>query len=335
MRFINWISSHILDLVVWLIVTALGTSIIKKLPVMLGENAVIGWIDDRLGESLGISAPTLQQVVDFSWDYLFPAIFALLVLCAYHVFNNRALAPQNWRRQLLGLALIAFGVLATLAGISLLTNKSKEQSLVLNTNPSTTQTPPAVRATDSSPPPRPDTASPSPRPYTERQIRELLDALADAQSLISKQMLPLSIKIEEQAANWRGIAGPTGGTALLARRLPELRDRLQSEFWKPLNDFVYRDHADYSAELRIAFMLDHEAARGELTRSLQTAAETIKKLPDTPSDQLLDLVTPQFDEFRKQSGALYAWIYQSNERIKSMSDNLRTKGITGYYSAKL
>jgi hypothetical protein len=62
MRIVNWIISHIVEVVVWLIVTFIGTSIIKKLPMKLGENALIGWIDDRLGEFLGISAPTLQQV---------------------------------------------------------------------------------------------------------------------------------------------------------------------------------------------------------------------------------------------------------------------------------
>jgi hypothetical protein len=326
MRIVNWIISHIVEVVVWLIVTFIGTSIIKKLPMKLGENALIGWIDDRLGEFLGISAPTLQQVVTFSWDYLFPAIFALLVLWAYHVFNNRALAPQHWRRQLLGLALIAFGVLATFAGASLLITRNKDQPTVPTAaNPIPPQMPPVAHLTEPSQPQR---------PYTERQIRELLDALADAQTLVSKQLLPLSIKIEVEAANWRGLAGPTQGAASLARSLTESRERLQAELWKPLSDFVYRDHADYSTEMRMAFLLDNEAARGELTRSLQTAADAIRKLPDTPSEQLMDLVTPQFDELRKQSNAVYGWLFQVTERMKSMSNNLRTKGITGFESAK-
>jgi hypothetical protein len=117
---IRWLSRHVADLIVGSILTIVGIFISKKLPVRLGEHAVIGWIDERLAEILGLSAPSLTAVIDFTWNYCVPPLFVLLILWAYHLYNNRALNSENGKRKLLGLALIAVGIIALISGASLL-----------------------------------------------------------------------------------------------------------------------------------------------------------------------------------------------------------------------
>jgi hypothetical protein len=62
---------------------------LRKFGFKLGENAVLGWIDDRIGEALGISAPTLATLADFVWDWGLPLVAVAAILWVYHQFNRR------------------------------------------------------------------------------------------------------------------------------------------------------------------------------------------------------------------------------------------------------
>jgi hypothetical protein len=70
----------VLEFVGFLALNALFAKPAAKLAGKLGENAVIGWMDDRLGELFGITAPTMQQVVEWG----LPALSAIAVLLALH-----------------------------------------------------------------------------------------------------------------------------------------------------------------------------------------------------------------------------------------------------------
>jgi hypothetical protein len=168
MRAINWLIGNIVDVVVGGILWAIGIYVFRKLPSKLGENAVISWMDDRIGETLGVSSPTLDQIITFGWDYLLPAVFAFLILWAYHVSNNRASAPESWRRHLIGLALVALGITATLYGASLLAS------------------PPRATANDKEKSPgAPPSAAPTGKRFTSYDVEARLraiDALDDAMS---------------------------------------------------------------------------------------------------------------------------------------------------------
>ena len=80
-RFLWWVAEALGFLVLNVIFAKPAT----KLSAKLGENAVIGWLDDRLGETLGITAPTIQQVVEFG----LPALLAIAVLLALHWIQTR------------------------------------------------------------------------------------------------------------------------------------------------------------------------------------------------------------------------------------------------------
>jgi hypothetical protein len=174
--------------------------------------------------------------------------------------------------------------------------------------------------------PRPVPAAPA---YTERDIRELSDAFADAQQLVEKQFLPLSIEIETIVANWHGYI-PNQGVAGYARTLQGLRERLQTDLWKPLNEFVYEKNPHYTDLMRTAFLLDDEAAKGELTRSLQTLIEAVQRLPDNPSEKTKELIVPQIQETSRRSNIVYNWIVRIKNRVASIRTNLRTQGVTGF-----
>lgn len=73
--------------------TVIGRAI-RRLGFKLGENAVLGWIDDRIAEAFGITAPTLSALVDFVWDWGLPLFAVVAILWGYHQFNKRWSSPE-------------------------------------------------------------------------------------------------------------------------------------------------------------------------------------------------------------------------------------------------
>jgi hypothetical protein len=179
--------------------------------------------------------------------------------------------------------------------------------------------------------PAPMVAAPpiAPTHYTERDIRELLDALAKAQELDRDKISQTIFQIQTTAANWVGIYRNQN----LVAKLKELRTRLQTDVWDPIDELVYDNHDKdslYIQQMRAAFALDDEAAKGELTRSFQPAIDAIGKLPPNPPEETLQLVSPQFAELLKQANVAYQWYIKLHDRIPQMMQSLRTNGVTGY-----
>jgi hypothetical protein len=165
--------------------------------------------------------------------------------------------------------------------------------------------------------------------YTERDIRELLDALNDAHNLMQKDVAPIFNRIGTLAASWQG-AIPNQGVRVFAQTLSELRDQVQSAVWPKVNDFVYRLHDRYTDQIRFAIALDSEAAKGELTRALDVAIDALGMLPDHPELRTIGLVAPQFAEVNKQYNLVHQWTETAKSRTEEMTKNLRTKGVTGF-----
>jgi hypothetical protein len=170
--------------------------------------------------------------------------------------------------------------------------------------------------------------SPKKITYSERDIRELLDGLADAHDLVEKHIFPATHRITEAAANWQGYI-PNRGVAGFAKSLEEMNAALPDEVWKPI-DALLEKYGRVKDQLRFALALDHEAARGEISRSLRNAIDALQKLPDSPSEATRELVKPQFSEAYRQGEIAYNWVTVARTRIASMTQNLRTRGVTGY-----
>src|ERR1700722_18343864 len=69
--------------------------VFKRLPAALTENAVMGWLDDKIGAALGLSSPDGSTVI--SWGV--PILLAAVTLWFFHHFTTRplkqALAKQS------------------------------------------------------------------------------------------------------------------------------------------------------------------------------------------------------------------------------------------------
>lgn len=63
--------------------------VLARFGYKLGENAVIGWIDEKIGEAFGITGPSLVVAMDFVWDWGLPLVLLILLLWAYHQLNRR------------------------------------------------------------------------------------------------------------------------------------------------------------------------------------------------------------------------------------------------------
>jgi hypothetical protein len=63
------------------------------IPQILGEHAIVSWVDDKIAETFGVAAPTLDQVIVVMVNWGPPAALALLCLSgwivALHVFTRR------------------------------------------------------------------------------------------------------------------------------------------------------------------------------------------------------------------------------------------------------
>lgn len=165
--------------------------------------------------------------------------------------------------------------------------------------------------------------------YNERDIRELLDAMKDAKFLVESSILPTSIEIEGIVANSFHRLREDGATKFTPTRLREMRDKLKTTIWDPFDKFVYKDHEEYKAQMRVIFLLNNEAVKGELNRSLLAFAEDVERLPNQPSQETLELIRPRYEETRRQSNILYNWVVQVRNRIASVTTNLQTQGVLG------
>ena len=74
---------------IWLkgLVYLVGTTILG-IAYRLIENAALGWGDNVIGDWLGLSSPTIPQVVKFAWLWAFPFGLAALTLYGYHKFHR-------------------------------------------------------------------------------------------------------------------------------------------------------------------------------------------------------------------------------------------------------
>jgi hypothetical protein len=175
---------------------------------------------------------------------------------------------------------------------------------------------------------KPAPAAPKAVAYNERDIRELLDSLDEASTLMEKHILPTAAATNSMTANWFG-AIPNAGAKTFVENLGKMKAAQKTEIWDPINELVYGKANRHPDEMRAAFVLDHEAARGELARSLQIAMDAVERLPENPSESTRGLIKPQFEEADRQAVIVWNWAIAARNRIASMKTNLKTQGVTG------
>lgn len=248
---------------------------------------------------------------------------AVICLITYLVFNRDWLLPNIQPSHV-----IAFGLAVVLGGLLWQLRQSPPQDpLVAELKAQVDQLRSQLSQPANQMPATPQTTKKTVT-YSERDIRELLDGLADAHDLIEKRIFPITYKITEATANWAGRI-PNQGVKGFAQALREMNATLPEEVWKPI-DALLDKYSRVKQQLRVALALDHEAARGEISRALKIAIEALEKLPENPSETTRDLVKPQFAEAYRQGEITYQWITIARARIAEMTQNVRTKGITGY-----
>jgi len=64
----------------------LGGTTTLGIAYRLAENAALGWGDNVIGDWLGLSSPTIPQIVKFAWLWVLPFGLAALTLYGYHRF---------------------------------------------------------------------------------------------------------------------------------------------------------------------------------------------------------------------------------------------------------
>ena len=168
--------------------------------------------------------------------------------------------------------------------------------------------------------------------YTERDIREMLDALDEGQDLVEMKLMPLWEPIQNRLINPGYFLTAMGLKETIAG-LIDSKNILQEKVWPPINDFVYREHRGYEDQMRVALALDNDVAKGELTRAIQTIIDRLKLFPESPDKiepKAVGLVAPEYERASELSGQFWQWLTVAQSRIKEMKTNLRQKGVTGY-----
>jgi hypothetical protein len=118
-RVLAWITRWSVDLLFGTIFAVIIGWVIRRMArfsYLLGENAVIGSVDDEIAKQLGI---TTQAALAFTWNWCVPIGLAVAAIWAYHLTKNSA--QQDRLRKLIGLALTVCGGIALLVGIGMLT----------------------------------------------------------------------------------------------------------------------------------------------------------------------------------------------------------------------
>jgi hypothetical protein len=128
LRFANWLRRRLLDIVGAAAGTVFVGWLLRKLPFKLGENALLGWVDDKIAVQFGITSPSLSAVLDFVWGWLVPLILAIAAIWAYHLLKSDAWKRKQGRRQLLGLGLTVVGIVIALVGLGLIASSFPEQA---------------------------------------------------------------------------------------------------------------------------------------------------------------------------------------------------------------
>jgi hypothetical protein len=166
--------------------------------------------------------------------------------------------------------------------------------------------------------------------YTEKDIQQRRDVLADAFALMDKTILPIYIAAESLSnQNWINEI-QLRGTQPSIDRVSILRDNIQNTVWPEVNKFI-ADHQFWREQVRIALAIDDEVAvRGGLTPAIDTLLGGLTALPPDPELKMIYLLTDRFSALKEQPGLFGRWANLSKDRIIEMAENLRAKGLTGF-----
>jgi hypothetical protein len=165
----------------------------------------------------------------------------------------------------------------------------------------------------------------SPPPLSPRAIRELLEALNESRTIFDKNIRPTIDAISSWAANSKGPLRNGNADILYA----DLKEKLKTQVWQKVDGLIEK-YKNYEPQLQAAFVLDHEVAKNELSRTLQTVIDAVQRLPKNAPPEMDDLVEPQITALMKQSVLAWQWSTKVNSRISEMTANLNTRGTAEY-----
>ena len=294
-----------IDAAGWIFFTLLGNWLLKKVPAKLTENAVTSWIDDRIAEFFGLSAPQLATVVDFLWAWGLPAILAILGIWLYH------LTYERWGR--------SEQSIAPSEGASIVPSEGAMPNAV----PIETRPPPSP-VTGSGPQIQSPAGSPTPDPI--RQIpptdKERLDlALYEIFDTITKLAMPPYNEARYLPHNWEGkLMGVNERRAFLADM-----ERIRADYVKFLQrmqDIVFKDYYYYRDELRDGVLSG--GGYPSLHGDLDDLGNAIRALPNAPvALNTVRLIAPQIEQFSKKVHVTGTWLADTQEQIRKREMNSR------------
>lgn len=268
---------------------------VLHIPEMLGEHALVAWIDDRIAEKFGIRNPTVDQVVRFAVTWGPAALFAVLLLTAGWIVVRDAVGKQ--RNQL---------------------------------SPEDTENAAATPAS-SAEPALPHNANfryrgkifwAVPRRYTKDEAAEMRKGLREVYDCINGKSAVLVADYDGPAVmftrEWVSIIIQEGSTSAAAK-LDDIRSKIR-EAHTELQEIVSR-RPYYRQDIMV--IVDDRGDAGKMNSALNDYIEALQSLPDNPTVNLLKLaVGPVEDRFTKAVDGYTKRIGAFNTKMQLAKDEL-------------
>lgn len=167
----------------------------------------------------------------------------------------------------------------------------------------------------------------APIPYTATERERLIEALHDCHNFIRGEPQAIAKELHGLREQWYHQIAQHGAIAYLGRLNAVIR-RL-NEFWRVINDLIYTKHAYYKEEVRTALNIDR--APNEIVPMINKFAGLVHKLPEGASIDTIRIIEEQYGALLDTNWVRFQeWLGGANDRIESMTSNLRKTGLTGF-----
>ncbi|MCW5692205.1 MAG: hypothetical protein KIT48_07560 [Pseudolabrys sp.] len=291
--------------------------------------------------SLGLAMLSLPD----RWLWLQPwfagaaivSLLASVAILSWPLFDHeqRAVAlvklehPIKWIRHLIEpVHIIAIGLLIALAGAVMQWRKETGEPSIASLRSEISALRNQINTTQNYKPAQPAMASPpsDEQRLSPRAVRELLDAMKEAQSMYDEKLLPTISGIAVFSVNWRGEM--RNSPAAVAARLEQFGTSLQKDVWAAVDVFI-NHRKEYRSTLENVFVLDNEAAKNGLGRKISDVTAAVKRFPKESPPEMDELLVRDFKELADQADIAYQWLLEIRKRIPAVKENLEKRGTTG------
>ncbi|UPJ76137.1 hypothetical protein [Bradyrhizobium sp. 187] len=286
---------------------------------LLGENAVVGSIDDEIAKHLGLTAPA---VISFLWDWCVPPALAIAAIWAYHLIKEPDLDYPNRRRKLLGLSLATLGGVLLLAGVGLLLNVGSRDEATATGDRKGSSSAPEIAST------RTNSILKKNRYYSAKNKEELaarLDRISEAINKVDTEAL----KRAELALLPRFLARPAGEARDNIEKLDQVETAAQKMDFSLYGDMLQneRDYREEINELLFPrdplndFVAAAKAYRNSITVWMKVGSNIAD---DETSRSFREMVTASLGSFSKAKNGFVEWLSQRQELVNKARSELRS-----------